>query len=124
MQIEVPDRFIEELSERVRQKMLTEERQHHESLDSDALEFQHKLSRINAKQNISIQEAALLLNCSDGHIRNLVKKAKYKRTSHPIPFLDLDGVITFDREELLAWSRRPKERAKNGNKKVQSEPHL
>jgi hypothetical protein len=124
MQIELPEKFIEELSERVRQKLLTEERQHHERLDSDALEFQHKLSRINAKQNISIQEAAVLLNRSDGHIRNLVKKAKHKRTRHPIPFLDLDGVTTFDREELLAWSRRPKERAKNGNNEVQSEPNL
>jgi hypothetical protein len=124
MLIELPERLIDELSELVRQKLVIEELRTDERLDPDVLEFQRRLSRINAKQSISIQEAAVLLNCSDGHIRNLIKKAKHHRTRHPIPFLDLDGVITFDREELMAWSRQPKERAKNGQKKVQSESNL
>jgi hypothetical protein len=59
-----------------------------------------------------VQEAAFLLNCSDGHLRNLIKKAKHKKTSHPIPFNDLDGLFTFNREELIVWSRNPKERLK------------
>jgi hypothetical protein len=73
--------------------------------DAVAAEYQLRLSRIRAKENISIQDAAFLLNCSDGHLRNLIKKAKQRKTSLPIPFNDLDGLCTFNREELLAWSR-------------------
>jgi hypothetical protein len=124
MHFELPERLIEELSERVKQKLFIEGPRPNERLDSDALEFQRRLSRINAKQNISTQEASVLLNCSDGHIRNLVKKAKHKRTRQPIPFLDLDGLTTFDREELLAWSRQPKGRMKHGQEEVQSESNL
>jgi hypothetical protein len=62
------------------------------------------------KEYISIREAHLLLNCSDGHIRNLVDKARKKKTPHPIPFLDLDGVTVFQRVKLLEWAERPKQR--------------
>jgi acetamidase/formamidase len=66
------------------------------------------LERINAKDFISTKEAAFLLSCSDGHIRNLVDKAKKGTTKYPIPFRDLDGVTSFNRIELLAWSEQPK----------------
>jgi Helix-turn-helix domain len=64
--------------------------------------------RIMCKEFVSIKEAALLLNCSDGHIRNLVRKAQYGKASNPIPFLDLDGVTVFPRVKLLEWAEQPK----------------
>jgi hypothetical protein len=78
--------------------------------DMEAANVQQALQRIMIKEFISIREAHLLLGCSDGHIRNLVDKARKKKTSHPIPFLDLDGVTVFQRVKLLEWAERPKQR--------------
>jgi hypothetical protein len=78
--------------------------------DVEAANVQQALQRIMIKEFISIREAHLLLGCSDGHIRNLVDKARKKKTSHPIPFLDLDGVTVFQRVKLLEWAERPKQR--------------
>ncbi len=116
MYIELPDGFIDEVAELVKQKLEKNSSESLQQPDPEALEFQRILRRIYAKENISIQEAAVLLNCSDGHVRNLVKKAKNKKSQHPIPFLDLDGVITFNREELLAWGRKPKTKQKSKRK--------
>ncbi len=80
------------------------------SKDMEAANIQQALQRIMIKEFISIREAHLLLGCSDGHIRNLVDKARKKKTSHPIPFLDLDGVTVFQRVKLLEWAERPKQR--------------
>jgi hypothetical protein len=112
MLLELPETFIDEIADRVKQKLESNASESLQEPDQEALESRRILARIQAKENISIQEAAFLLNCSDGHIRNLVKKAKTKKTQHPIPFLDLDGVITFQRGELLAWSRQPKGKSK------------
>lgn len=78
--------------------------------DMETANVQHALQRIMIKEFISIREAHLLLGCSDGHIRNLVDKARKKKTSYPIPFLDLDGVTVFQRVKLLEWAERPKQR--------------
>ena len=64
--------------------------------------------QIMAKEFVSIKEVALLLNCSDGHVRNLVNKAQRGKASNPIPFLDLDGVTVFPRVKLLEWAEQPK----------------
>ena len=81
--------------------------------ESEADELRTKLARIRAKEFVSIMEASLLLGCSDGHIRNLVRKAKKGEARHPLPFRDLDGVIVFKPDELLAWSEQPKSRLKS-----------
>jgi hypothetical protein len=78
--------------------------------DLEAVNIQKVLQRIMIKEFISIREAHVLLGCSDGHIRNLVDKARKKKTSQPIPFLDLDGVTVFQRVKLLEWAERPKQR--------------
>jgi hypothetical protein len=77
--------------------------------DSADEKFAVTLRRIMAKEFVSIKETALLLNCSDGHIRNLVGKAQKGKATHPIPFLDLDGVTVFPREKLLDWAKQPSE---------------
>ena len=53
-------------------------------------------------------EAAFLLDCSDGHVCNLVGKAKRLAKTYPVPFLDLDGVTVFPLDKLLEWAERPK----------------
>jgi hypothetical protein len=70
----------------------------------EALALRDKLARISAKDYISIGEAALLLSCSDGHVRNLISKARKRQTKRPIPFTDLEGVTVFNRLALLAWA--------------------
>jgi hypothetical protein len=119
MLIELPDVVVDEIVERVKRKLEAEAQRQPREPDAVAVEYQLKLSRIRAKENISIQDAAFLLNCSDGHLRNLIKKAKHRKTSRPIPFNDLDGLSTFNREELLAWSRGHRGRANDGTEEVQ-----
>lgn len=67
-----------------------------------------RLAAIMAKRYVSATEAAFLLGCSDGHVRNLAKKAKSGSAIYPIPFVDLDGVVTFPLDKLLEWAERPK----------------
>lgn len=118
MQIELPESVIDEIVEWVQRKLKAEAHGRYEEPDAVSAEYHLRLSRIRVKENISIQDAALLLNCSDGHLRNLIKKAKHRKTSRPIPFNDLDGLCTFPREELLAWSRGYRGRAKDGTEEV------
>lgn len=80
--------------------------------DEAAEELRARLARIRAKEFVSVAEAALLLGCSDGHVRNLVRKAMRGETRTPVPCRDLDGVVVFKLDELLAWSERPKGRLK------------
>jgi len=54
--------------------------------ETEAVNIQKALQRIMVKEFISIREAHLLLCCSDGHIRNLVDKARKKKTPHAILF--------------------------------------
>jgi predicted DNA-binding transcriptional regulator AlpA len=80
--------------------------------DSEAMETRQQVQLINAKEFITIREAAFLLSCSRGHIDNLLDKARDGNTPEPIPFRDLDGLVVFHREELLAWSQKAKESRK------------
>ena len=103
MQIELPVTFIDEIVEQVKQKLQLD-LPDREQPDGAVLELRRKMVLINAKERISVAEAALLLNCSGGHLRNLVKRAKKKNSKYPIPYCDLDGVTVFDRVLLLAWA--------------------
>jgi len=109
--VTVFDERIRRISREIAQEVFGEARQPLDLSvkDIDAANIQKALQRIMIKEFISIREAHLLLGCSDGHIRNLVDKARRKKTSHPIPFLDLDGVTVFQRLKLLEWAERPKQ---------------
>jgi hypothetical protein len=108
--VTIIDERIRRISREVAEELLGRARQPADLLvkNSEALNIRESLQRIMVKEFISIKEAHLLLGCSDGHIRNLVDKARKKKTSHPIPFLDLDGVTVFPRVKLLEWAERPK----------------
>jgi len=85
------DERIRRISQEVASELVGQPSQSSAALieDIEAANIQKALQRIMVKEFISIREAHLLLCCSDGHIRNLVDKARKKKTAHPIPFLDL-----------------------------------
>jgi Helix-turn-helix domain len=58
-----------------------------------------------SKEFISAKEAAVLLNCSERHIHNLVDRARRQLDNHPIPFRKIGETTTFLRTELLEWTK-------------------
>ncbi len=63
-----------------------------------------QLILIKAKEHVTVKEAALLLSCSESHIRKLVTLARKGKTRRPIPYVDMEGVTVFPRDILLAWA--------------------
>jgi hypothetical protein len=98
-------------------QLVTANRAEPVQVDYDAEEITRSITRIKAKAFISASEAALLFGCSSQHIRNLVQRAIEGKVIEPIPFRDLDGVVTFPLDELMEWSRKPKPKAKPTAKK-------
>jgi hypothetical protein len=76
--------------------------------DEPANEYRRKLALLYAKDFWKPAEAAFVLGCSDTHLRNLVKKAQVGRAGQPIPFIDLDGTVSFPRQQLLEWAGKPR----------------
>jgi hypothetical protein len=74
-------------------------------LSTGADETARALAEINTKPNITVPEAALLLGCSGSHLYKQIKLARQNKTVHPIPYLDMEGVYSLPREELLKWAR-------------------
>jgi hypothetical protein len=107
--IEIPTAEIESIARRVFDSMqdsqVTDQ-------NKEAAETRQRIQRINAKEFITIKEAAFLLSCSRGHVDNLIGRAWDGETANPIPVRDLDGLVVFNREELLAWSLTSKESRK------------
>jgi len=73
--------------------------------DNRAVKLREQLSFIKAKEHVTVKEAALLLSCSESHIRKLVMLARKGKTRRPVPFVDVEGVTIFPRESLLDWAR-------------------
>ena len=74
-------------------------------VDPEALKLHRCLQRIMCKEFISAKEAAVLLNCSERHIHNLVDRARRQIGDNPIPFRKVGEVTTFLRTELLEWTK-------------------
>jgi hypothetical protein len=85
--------------------------------DEGTAQICQTIAEIKAKAFISANEAALLFGCSAQHLRNLVQRALDGHATEPIPFCDLDGVVTFPVSELIEWSRKPKPKVKKATKK-------
>lgn len=75
------------------------------TVDPEAIKLQRYLQRIMCKEFISAKEAAVLLNCSERHIHNLVDRARRQIGDNPIPFRKVGEVTTFLRTELLEWTK-------------------
>src|SRR5262249_52687950 len=85
--------------------------------DDRTEEIRSMTTAIRAKTFITAGEAATLFGCSAQHLRNLVQRAIDGKANEPIPFGDLDGVIIFPVEELIEWSRKPKQGVKRSTRK-------
>jgi hypothetical protein len=72
--------------------------------DDSIIKLRDQLALIKAKEHITVREAALLMSCSDSHIRKLVMLARNRKTRRPIPFVDLEGVTVFPVTTLLEWA--------------------
>lgn len=72
--------------------------------DDVARKLREQLALIKSKEHVTIKEAALLLSCSDSHIRKLVKLALRGKSRRPIPYVDMPGVTVFPLRDLLEWA--------------------
>ena len=72
--------------------------------DDASAKLREQIALIKAKENITVKEAALLLSCSESHIRKLVMLARKGKSSRPIPYVDVDGVRVFPLCALLDWA--------------------
>jgi hypothetical protein len=72
--------------------------------DNGAAKLREQLALIKAKEHVTVKEAALLLSCSESHIRKLVKLARKGKSRRPIPFVDMEGVTVFSLRDLLDWA--------------------
>ena len=66
--------------------------------------LREQLALIKVKEHVTVKEAALLLSCSESHIRKLVMLSRKGKTRRPIPFVNIEGVTIFPRESLLNWA--------------------
>lgn len=73
--------------------------------DDAPAKLRDQLALIKAKEHVTVKEAALLLSCSQSHIRKLVMLARKGKTRRPVPYVDMEGVTIFPRESLLDWAR-------------------
>lgn len=100
---ELLETLIDEITERIKQKLALA-LPPPEQPDEAVQEMRRKLALINAKERVTVAEAAVLLSCSGGHLRNLVRSAKKRHAKYPIPYCDLQGVTVFNRVALLEWA--------------------
>lgn len=113
--LDIPTTDFEDIARRVFSEMCVTQAPSQD--DPEATETNRRIRRILAKEFITIREAALLLSCSRSHIDNLIGKAREGTTDSAIPVRDLEGLFVFNREELLAWSRKPKQNNKRKSRK-------
>jgi hypothetical protein len=72
--------------------------------DKGALKLREQLALIKAKEHVTVKEAALLLSCSESHVRKLVMLARKGKSRRPIPYIDMEGVTVFPLSSLLDWA--------------------
>src|ERR1700694_3011101 len=75
-----------------------------EPVNDAPAKLREQLALIKAKEHLTVKEAALLLSCSQSHIRKLVVLARKGKTRRPVPYVDMEGVTIFPRESLLSWA--------------------
>ena len=73
--------------------------------DDASAKLREQLTFIKAKEHITVREAALLMGCSDSHIRKLVMLARKRKTNRPIPFVELEGMTVFPLADLSNWAK-------------------
>ncbi len=99
------DARIEEIARKVFLECDGTSRASAEPTTNDApAKLREQLALIKAKEHVTVKEAALLLSCSESHIRKLVMLARKGKSRRPVPYFDMEGVTIFPRESLLNWA--------------------
>ena len=98
------DQRMKEIAREVAQEVI-----HHHIPSSAApndasAQLREQLTLIKAKEHITVKEAALLLSCSESHIRKLVLLTRKGKAHRPIPFVDIEGVTVFRLSTLMEWA--------------------
>lgn len=122
IQIELPRSSVEQIAREVCEEIIA--RSQPAIQDSQAEGIIRTLQRINAKQFITISEFSYLFGCSRGYVDKLLEKAQDPKSEHPVPYVDLGGLIQFDRVEVLAWSKTSKPLRKHQRKQGGKPPAL
>lgn len=97
------DERIEQIARDVLQALIHDSALSHAS-DEASARLRGQLELIKVKEHVTVKEAALLLSCSESHIRKLVMMARKGKSRRPIPYVDMEGVTVFPREMLLTWA--------------------
>jgi hypothetical protein len=95
---------MKEIAREVFQEITQDYADHSRVTDDAPAKLREQLALIKAKEHVTVKEAALLLSCSESHIRKLIKLARKGKSRHPIPFVDMEGVTVFPVCNLLDWA--------------------
>ncbi|MFN2455491.1 MAG: hypothetical protein ABR577_14850 [Pyrinomonadaceae bacterium] len=88
------------------------------SKDDASTKLREQLALIKSKERVTVKEAALLLSCSESHVRKLVRLAHKGKSRRPIPFVDMEGVTVFPLRDLLGWASPQQQPQGNQDKNV------
>jgi hypothetical protein len=88
------DERIEQIARDVIQAIIHDSALSHASGEAYA-RLREQLELIKVKEHVTVKEVALLLSCSQSHIRKLVTMARKGKSRRPIPFVDMEGVTVF-----------------------------
>jgi hypothetical protein len=97
------DEHIREKAREVLKEMLDQQIMDNK-LNADSKNLREQLDLIKAKEYVTVREAALLLSCSESHIRKLVMLTRKGKARRAIPFVDMEGVTVFCLTALLGWA--------------------
>lgn len=98
------DARIEEIARAVFLERIGDDPASAQPSNDASAKLREQLAIIKAKENITVREAALLLSCSESHIRKLVMLARKRKARRPVPFVDMEGVTVFPLRILLDWA--------------------
>ena len=99
------DRRITEISRTVFDEAIANYISDNRVPDGHSEGLRRQIALIKSKEHITVKEAALLMSCSDSHIRKMVTLARKRKSTRPIPFVELEGMTVFPLADLLAWAK-------------------
>jgi hypothetical protein len=98
------DERMKEIAREVAQEVMRHYVADTQAENQASAHLRQQLTLIKAKEHVTVKEAALLLSCSESHIRKLVILTRKGKAHRPIPFVDIEGVTVFRLSALMDWA--------------------
>lgn len=95
---------MKEIAREIFQEVARDYADQSREMGKGAAKLREQLALIKAKEHVTVKEAALLLSCSESHVRKLVRLARKGKSRRPIPYIDMEGVTVFPLSSLLDWA--------------------